>query len=248
MGIELRYASRMLSVDGLVNARDLGGLRRNDGSVTPSGVFYRSGNLDLVTAAGWEQLRASGIRTIVDLRQPGERSLDTSPRPGWITTVTVDLHGLESNWEFWKEYWEKDLMGTALPFLSQLKEIPERTGAALSAIVNGQPGGVLFHCVGGRDRSGMITMLLLMAVDTNIDEIVEDYLESDRIDAIYDDPCCPDDTPDPGEVCRRFGTTTEEAFRKVVTSLDLDTFLAASGMSRSDQLSFRSWRGSIPPG
>ncbi|HEY2578196.1 MAG TPA: tyrosine-protein phosphatase [Streptosporangiaceae bacterium] len=248
MGIELKYASRMLAVDGLVNARDLGGLLCNDGSVTPSGVFYRSGSIDSVTAAGWEQLRASGIRTIVDLRQPGERSLDSSPRPDWITTVAMDLHGLDGNWEFWKEYWEKDLMGTALPFLSQLKEMPERAGAALSAIVNGQPGGVLFHCVGGRDRCGMITMLLLMVADTDIDEIAEDYLESDRVDAIYDDPCCPDDKPDPEEVCRRFGTTSEEAFRKVVTSLDLDKFLAESGMSPSDQLAFRSWRGNIPRG
>jgi hypothetical protein len=58
---------RAISVDGLVNARDLGGLRRADGSTTPHGVFFRSENADWVTRAGWEQVDALGIRTVVDL-------------------------------------------------------------------------------------------------------------------------------------------------------------------------------------
>lgn len=107
---------RAIAVDGLANARDLGGLRRRDGSLTPRGVFYRSENVDRVTQAGWEQVRAAGIRTIVDLRQPGERAADTGSRPDWVATRQVDLDGLE-NHSFWKDYWDNGLVGavTAQP-------------------------------------------------------------------------------------------------------------------------------------
>lgn len=69
--------SRILTVDGLVNARDLGGLPRLNGEWTPRGVFYRSETADRITAEGWDQLYAEGIRTVVDLRAPAERARDT---------------------------------------------------------------------------------------------------------------------------------------------------------------------------
>jgi hypothetical protein len=39
---------REVSVDGLVNIRDLGGLRRAGVGETPRGVFFRSENVDKV--------------------------------------------------------------------------------------------------------------------------------------------------------------------------------------------------------
>jgi hypothetical protein len=148
-----RPDDRRLQVDGLVNGRDIGGLRRRDGSTTPHKVFYRSENVDSVTPGGWEQMRSEGIRTIVDLRQPGERDRDTNVRPGWLTLIEVDLDGLE-NQDFWADYWDNGLVGTALYFRPHLQAMPERAGAVLSAIVGAPEGGVLSHCMGGRDRSG----------------------------------------------------------------------------------------------
>ena len=87
--------SRRLAVGGLVNSRDLGGLRRRNGGYTSRGVFYRSENVDWITPAGWDQVHAEGIRTVVDLRQPGERARDTSQHPGWLTTIEVDLDGTQ---------------------------------------------------------------------------------------------------------------------------------------------------------
>ncbi|MBK0296694.1 extracellular solute-binding protein, partial [Bacillus sp. S34] len=42
-----------------------------------------------------------------------------------------------------------------------LDELPERTGSVLQAIARAEPGGVLFHCAGGRDRTGIIALALL---------------------------------------------------------------------------------------
>ena len=117
---------RTLKVDGLVNGRDLGGLRRVDGTVTPRGVFFRSENVDWITGNGWQQIHDAGIRTVVDLRQQGERNTDVRERPGWLTAIHVDLDGLE-NKEFWAAYWDNRLVGTALYFLMRGQQTANET-------------------------------------------------------------------------------------------------------------------------
>lgn len=236
---------RTLRANGLVNARDLGGLRRDDGTLTPTSVFYRSENVDWLEPEGWEQIHAAGIRTVVDLRQPGERTRDIAQRPEWVTTVEVDLDGLE-NQEFWKDYWDNGFMGTALYFLPHLEAMPERAGAALSAIVSAPPGGVLFHCMGGRDRTGLIALLLLKAASAQVEEIVDDYLETVRLGDLRAASMNRDNDESGLEaICQAHGTTTECAFRAAVASLDLDKVLRANNLSAEDRRALFSWRGTI---
>jgi protein tyrosine/serine phosphatase len=232
-------------IDGLVNVRDLGGLRRSDGGVTPHGVFFRSENVDRVTARGWEQLRELGVRTVVDLRQPREREGDRNTRPRWLTSISVDLDGLEHD-TFWKDYWDNGLVGTALYYTPHLEQLPQRSTAVLDAIANAMPGGVLFHCMGGRDRTGMIAMLLLAAARTEPDEIVDDYLETVRLGQVRAEHAGrADDEPDLEAFCQSHGTTTEGAFRDALRALDIDLFLTRSGLSPEAQHAIRSWRGTI---
>jgi protein tyrosine/serine phosphatase len=186
-----------------MTARDLGGRRRLDGPSTPRGVFFRSDNVDWLSPDAWDELHAAGVRTIVDLRQQWERSRDVSTRPDWVTTVAVDLDGLD-NQEFWKDYWDTGLAGTPAYYLPHLEAMPERAVRALSAIVSARPGAVLFHCMSGRDRTGLVAMLLLAAIEVEPDEIVDDYLET----AGRNDP------------------SIEAAFRAALESLDLSRVLA----------------------
>ncbi|MCD4852419.1 tyrosine-protein phosphatase [Arthrobacter sp. AK01] len=236
---------RALRVDGLTNGRDLGGLERADGTRTPRGVFFRSDNVDRISPAGWEQVYEAGIRTVVDLRQPQEREGDTQERPAWLTTINVDLDGLE-NTEFWAGYWDNGLVGTALYFLPHLTEMPERAGAAISSIVNAPPGGVLFHCMGGRDRTGMIAMILLSAVNTSSEQIVGDYLETVRLGDLRAASSNRNNVePLLNELCERHGTTTEGAFRTALAGFDLCSFIEAAGLPESDRAALDTWRGSI---
>lgn len=121
-----------LDVDGLAAVRDLGGLPRVDGSVTPAGVFYRAANVDRVTPGGWERVRAAGIRTVVDLRRADERDGDTGARPDWLHTVHVDLDGFDDV-AFWAHYLDNGMVGTALYYLPHLAAMPERSVQALPA-------------------------------------------------------------------------------------------------------------------
>jgi protein-tyrosine phosphatase len=174
-------SDRTLPIDGLVNARDLGGVGLRSGGTTPTGVLARSEDADLITDAGWERLRELGYRTVRDLRQPAARARDTHPRPDGIHVAHVDLDGLDDHPDFWVPYWDTGLVGTPLYYLPHLAELPDRAGAALRAIAHAPAGGVLFHCGAGRDRTGLVALLLLLAVGAEPDEIVDDYLESVRL-------------------------------------------------------------------
>ena len=112
------------------------------------------------------------------------------------------------------------MCGTPVYYLPHLEAMPERAGSALSAIVSAPPGGVLFHCMSGRDRTGLIAMLLLAAIDVEPDEIVDDYLES----AARDDP------------------SIEAAFRAALAGLDLPRVLAEGRISDANRSALLTWR------
>lgn len=233
-----------IEVDGLVNARDLGGRLRRDGGRTPDGVFFRSENLDRVSPAGWRRRHELGIRTILDLRQPGERA-GTGARPGWVHTVEVDLDGREHT-AFWSRYWDNGLVGTALYFTPHLMELPHRMAAVLDEIATAPEGGVLVHCMGGRDRTGLVSMVLLAAAGVVEDEIVDDYLETVRNGAELARARGRDDVePRLEELCRRHGTTTEGAFRAAVDAFDFAGWSSRAGLSDGTARAIRTWRGRL---
>ena len=62
-------AKRCVSVDGIYNMRDLGGLPRHDGGAVPRGRIYRADNLANLSSEGVAALLRLGVRTVIDLRQ-----------------------------------------------------------------------------------------------------------------------------------------------------------------------------------
>ncbi|OJV98541.1 MAG: hypothetical protein BGO47_00855 [Microbacterium sp. 67-17] len=164
---------RALDIDGLANARDLGGIARRDRSLTPTGVFFRSEKLDRIGPAGWDRLREYGVATVIDLRRPDERS---GAVPTDIAHVHVDLDGDER--EFWEVIEADGRWATPLYYNQHLESLPHRMASVVRPLADAQPGGVLFHCAAGWDRTGLVTALLLRAADVGVDEATADYLQS----------------------------------------------------------------------
>ncbi|OIH92591.1 tyrosine-protein phosphatase [Curtobacterium sp. MCBA15_001] len=231
------HADRTLVADGLRNARDLGGLPRRGGGTTPRGRFFRSESVDRLTERGWETIRGAGIRTVVDLRTPSERAEDTHPRPAWVTTVAVDHDDLADT-AFWDDFWANGLVGTPLYYGPHLERKAERTGAALRALARAEPGGVLFHCAAGRDRTGIVALAVLTLADVEPQAVVADYLVTMAADPLGQDPRTE-------ALCADHGTTVADAFRAVVAGFDVDRFVAGSGLSSADLEALRTFRS--PP-
>jgi hypothetical protein len=71
-------------------------------------------------------------------------------------------------------------------YLGYLEDRPDSVIAALRAIA-GTPGAALVHCAAGKDRTGVIVALALLAVGVERDAVIADYVATaERIDAILD--------------------------------------------------------------
>jgi protein-tyrosine phosphatase len=160
-----------------VNARDLGGLPTVDGGVTRRGALIRSEAVDRLTPAGWRALREHGVRTIIDLREDDERSApdDGAARRDGVYTIHIPLDRIADDPEFWEDWMHGPQFGTPLYYAPFLERFPERIEQVLDAIERARPGGVLFHCVGGRDRTGLVAVAALGAVGVAPEAIADDY-------------------------------------------------------------------------
>ena len=221
-----------MSWEGFHNARDLGGLSLRDGGSTRMGVFYRSATVDFVTENGWRQAYEAGVRTVIDLRNDDEVDADTAAPIG-ISRRRVPLDGIEDT-EFWEPYLATGLHGTPLYYEEFLKRKSDRVKAAMSALAESE-GGVVFHCGGGRDRTGLITLLLLGLAGVDVEEILDDYAVDD--DALYARNARlgrPDDRAEVAALLSAHGTDARRAVLKVLTTSEPIDYLSAAGVSAMD--------------
>jgi hypothetical protein len=114
------------------------------------------------------------VRTIIDLRNDDER-VDSAPAPDGIEVVHIALDQLDVDPEFWADWMHGPQFGTPLYYGPFVERFPDRIDEVLDAIEQAPPGGVLFHCVGGRDRTGLIAIVLLAIAGVRPDVIADDY-------------------------------------------------------------------------
>jgi protein-tyrosine phosphatase len=165
--------SRHVTFEAGFNCRDLGGYETDDGRTVRWGVAYRSGSLHRLTSVDLDAANRIGFRTVIDLRSGAEVE-----RSGRISGIDVAFHHAP--------LFEED----SLPFKWAEPDDPEpppgedyvaiaENGAsalvtALGVIAEGEHP-VVFHCAGGKDRTGILASLLLSALGVSDETIMEDY-------------------------------------------------------------------------
>jgi protein-tyrosine phosphatase len=164
--------ARRLDWDGLINARDLGGYPTTDGGAIRPGALVRSDALSSLTETGIDALLAHGVRTVVDLRMPGE--VDERPNP----FAEPGDHGITyHNVSFIDPAAEAptDVVTLAEDYQRMLGQFGPQVADVVTTIARADDGGVLVHCAAGKDRTGLIVALLLGALDVAPEVIAEDY-------------------------------------------------------------------------
>ena len=223
-------ADRHLDWDGCFNVRDLGGLPAARGRVTRRGALVCADSLAGLTAAGWEALRAHGVRTVVDLRNDDEVAAgDAAPRPDGVATVPVPLDGVEDT-EFWATWASGPQFGTPLYYGPFLERAPERTARAVAAIARARPGGVAVHCVGGRDRTGLVSIVVLALLGVAPEIVAADYaLSARRLPARHAALRSTDDGPVLDAFLADRGTTAAALVVDLLERLDVEALLQVRG-------------------
>jgi protein tyrosine/serine phosphatase len=224
---------RHLDWDGCFNVRDLGGLPATDGRPIRRGAVVRGDQANRLTAAGWSALEAHGVRTIIDLRDPTERRPDAAPRPAHLTTIELPLEDQADN-EFW-HHWRR-FSCTPLYYRPFLDHASARMAAVFAAIAEADPGGVLVHCGAGRDRTGLVTLVLLALLGVSPELIAADHaLSADRLRPLFAREGRADEDVGAQEQLRRANTSARAEILATLASLDATAYLRAGGL-RSDQL------------
>jgi len=229
----VELSGRELSWDGSVNARDLGGL----GRVRP-GAVVRMEQPRRLTEAGWAAAWAYGVRTVLDLRNPGEYEPERAPRPADIATVRVPLDPVGT--PFYERWTQIDNFASPLYFPAMLAEHPEPVIAAVQAIARAAPGCVVFHCAGGKDRTGLLALVLLTLAEAAPEEIIADYLLAyHRMKQRYDEIGLPDQLTAVAELLARHNTTIEASLTSTITSLMMPDFLLRNGLADTELAALR---------
>ncbi len=167
---------RLLNWEACINTRELGGYPIAGGGRVRWKTLLRSDNLAFLTPAGQKQLLDYGIRTIIDLRFDWE--LKEMPNPfafssdGQFTYMNIPLD--EDANPVWPHV-EGAAGAMGDMYIETLERNRRHVATVLSAIVCAQPGGVLFHCYAGKDRTGLISALALSALGVPREIVIADY-------------------------------------------------------------------------
>lgn len=227
--------------DGCLNVRDLGGLPTEDGGRIRDGAVVRSDNIRRLTDDGWRALRNHGVERIVDLRWPEELAED-QPRDVDIEVVHISVLGEVYDPDYVAEL-DEHLFSVseiadhyAWSYLDFLERYRDRFGRAVAAVADAE-GTVVVHCLGGKDRTGLISALLLRLAGVALETIGRDYaasgpnLEPRSVKWIAE---APDETE--REKRRLLSTTPADGIVRVLEELerryrDVDSYLRAAGVT-----------------
>ena len=178
---------RDLVWDGCLNVRELGGLPTRDGGETRLGAVVRADSVRQLTDDGWQALVDHGIRTVVDLRGHDERAEDP---PADLPVEVVHVPFFEADDAEWHAISaELQAAAAAAPdaatatrdvYLIFLERFRENVAAAVRAVANAPAGGLVIHCVGGKDRTGLLSAFLLHLAGVDDGEIAADYALSEE--------------------------------------------------------------------
>ncbi|HKB19482.1 MAG TPA: tyrosine-protein phosphatase [Gaiellaceae bacterium] len=239
--------SRDLLWDGLLNVRDLGGHPTEDGGETKFDSIIRADSVRQLSGAGWAALVDYGVKTIVDLRTNDELAADP---PTELPVEVRHIPFFETDTEDWKEVESKleaaartarDVpTATREVYLIFLEHFGRNVAEAIRAIANAPEGGVVIHCAGGKDRTGLLTALLLHIAGVGIDEIAADYaLSEERLRPRHEQWFAEAETEEERERLKRFSQTPAESIRGVFEELErrhgsVEGYLRQAGLTEDE--------------
>ena len=187
-----REPGQSIAIASVPNLRDLGGWPTSGGGRVRWGLLYRSTELSRLAGADMATFAALGIRSVYDLRTEDERSAQPDRVPPGTEYVVADVVA--------------DLVDAAPAQLLKVATDPQAAEALLggrrgqqlfaesyrkivslpsanaayhrlfSDLMHDEHRPALFHCTGGKDRTGWAAASLLLLLGVPEDPVMREYL------------------------------------------------------------------------
>ena len=162
----------LIPLEGAENVRDLGGYIGTDGKAVNFNVFIRSAKLNTLTDADQKILfEEVGVDCIIDLRSASEAGHYPDIHPEGVDYYSISV----------PTYGEGVIINSlADMYMAALDMGQAEILAIMEIMANPEYETILFHCNAGKDRTGVIAMLLLGLAGVDNDTISEDYKWSEQ--------------------------------------------------------------------
>lgn len=175
---------RTIDLDGCLNFRDVGGYPTSDGRTVRWRQVFRSDALHHLTRQDVAQLRGEiGLGTVIDLRSTAElRSEGRGP----LAQEPVAFHHLPLyDGEAVRTSASTDMTLMDRYFL--LAEFAKQPIARVITTLAASDAPAVYHCAAGKDRTGVISAVLLGLLGVPEAVIVADYAATrENLDAIVE--------------------------------------------------------------
>ncbi len=155
-----------LDVEGTHNFREVApGMLRE-------GWLYRSDALHRLRRSGRATLAELGIRRIVDLRSRLDRRISGSDRLRGVPAeyISIPISGVSRTTD-------PATLTLRTVYRTILDEDGPGLGRAIRAIADA-PGPTVVHCTAGKDRTGLVIALTLLALRVDADVVTADFASS----------------------------------------------------------------------
>jgi protein-tyrosine phosphatase len=163
---------RVISLEGAVNFRDLGGYATTDGRHTRWRVLFRADGLSELSPTDFAVMRDLGIRTVVDLRSGYEveqSRFDLAAHP-------VAFHHFPFIDELPDvETWDRQPGLLGAQYKEMLVDAVPQIIGALEVLTAPEAQPAVFHCTAGKDRTGLLSALVLSLLGVPEETVVADY-------------------------------------------------------------------------
>jgi protein-tyrosine phosphatase len=157
------------------NFRDLGGYPTADGHTVRWRRLFRADDLSRLDEEDREAFAALGIRTVVDLRRPNEVSED-GRIPQFDGFKYHHIHLVHPQWPAQEFADTSDRVAYVSERYRELCDAgADGLGETLRLIADAECAPMVFHCIAGKDRTGVVSALTLSLLGVPDDLVADDY-------------------------------------------------------------------------
>ena len=191
---------RLIDLDGCLNFRDLGGYPTTDHRQVRWRRVFRADALHLLTPRDLDRLVEDlQLQHVIDLRSTAERKADPERPLDQCDALEIHHLPLYDGERSERPGGSLEEMSLAQRYMGLL-DIAQSRVARILEILSEAEGACVYHCAAGKDRTGVVSAVLLGVLDVeprviiadyaatqeNLDQIIERLLETRGYDTVLD--------------------------------------------------------------
>ena len=174
------FLERFIRLEGAANFRDIGGYLTRTGRQVRTGKIFRSDELSELSDVDLTILDRLGMRRILDLRSREEvkKKADRIPENGPFEYIHIPVYEKEPRWDYLPAIlFKRHKLGEVLSarYFDMIEKRAEVFGKIVASFADLKNLPAVYHCNAGKDRTGIVTALVLSILGVPDETIIADY-------------------------------------------------------------------------